>query len=197
MRSRWRTLFLTQRLFQSIATAGRISRKTPRTSSNRSGRLASLRGCDCSNLACPQQLRLLERRLKRRRCGQRQHRWHWGHDWHAAPTCTLTVLRYQTPMPSVHPTEKFRTAGQSFGGEMPALKAARTAFNFPCVNGVAAITSTRRLRSISPGSLLPRRFCSAITADSNRSSSWSSRCLTAFGKSAGRMWREGNSLGGG
>ncbi len=35
----------------TIATAGRISRKAG-TSSSRSGRLASLRGCDCSNPAC-------------------------------------------------------------------------------------------------------------------------------------------------
>ena len=81
-------------------------------------------------------------------------------------------------------------------GVMPALKAARTAFNFPCVKGTAATTSTRCLREISAGDLLPRRFCSAITADSNRSSSWSLRYLIAFGKSAGRTWREGIALGG-
>ena len=81
-------------------------------------------------------------------------------------------------------------------GLMPALKAARTAFNFPCVKR-AATTSTHCLRDISTASLLPRRFCSPITADNNRSSSWSSRCLTAFGKSAGRTWREGSSLGDG
>ena len=46
------------------------------------------------------------------------------------------------------------------------------------------------------GELLARRFCSAMTADSNCSSSWSSSCLTAFGKSAGRTWREGTSLRG-
>jgi len=70
-------------------------------------------------------------------------------------------------------------------GVTPALKAARTAFNFPCVKGTAAATSTRCLREISVESFLPRRFCSAMTADSNCSSSWSSSCLTAFGKSAG------------
>ena len=76
---------------------------------------------------------------------------------------------------------------------MPALKAARTAFNFHCVNG--RTTSTRRDSEILGASLLPRRFCSAMTADSNWSSSWSLRCLTAFGKSAGRMWRDGFALG--
>ena len=50
---------------------------------------------------------------------------------------------------------------------------------------------TRRLREISEGSFLPRRLCSAITADSNCSSSRSSRCLTVFGKSVGRTWRDG------
>jgi len=34
-------------------------------------------------------------------------------DRHAATTCTLTVSRYKTPTPCVHPTEKFRTAEQS------------------------------------------------------------------------------------
>src|SRR5262249_2315305 len=78
-------------------------------------------------------------------------------------------------------------------GVMPALKAARTAFNFPCVNG--RTTSTRRGSEILGARLLPRRFCSAMTAASNWSSSWSSRCLTAFGKSLGRMWRDGFALG--
>src|SRR5437762_8552808 len=67
-------------------------------------------------------------------------------------------------------------------GVMPALKAARTAFNLPCVKGTAATTLTRCLREILAGDLLPRRFCSAITADNNWSSSWSLRCLIAFGK---------------
>src|SRR6516162_4995393 len=79
-------------------------------------------------------------------------------------------------------------------GVTPALKAARTAFNFACVKGTATTTSTRRLREISAGSFLPRRFCSAITADVNWSSSWSSRSLTAFGKSVGRTWCEGIAL---
>src|SRR5690242_21288578 len=53
----------------------------------------------------------------------------------------------------------------------PALKAARTAFNFPCVKGTAAGASTRRARGeIAAGSFLPRRFCSPITVDSNWSS---------------------------
>ena len=77
----------------------------------------------------------------------------------------------------------------------PDLKAARTAFNFPCVNGAAATTSTRRGWEILGASFLPRRSCSAMTADSNWSSSWSSSCLTAFGKSAGRTWPDGIALG--
>jgi hypothetical protein len=52
-------------------------------------------------------------------------------------------------------------------GVMPALKAARTAFNFPCVKGTAAGTSSRCVLRFLAGSFLPRRFCSAITADSN------------------------------
>ena len=52
-------------------------------------------------------------------------------------------------------------------GVTPALKAARTAFNFPCVKETAAGTSTRRVRGFLARSFLPRRFCSAITADSN------------------------------
>jgi CobQ/CobB/MinD/ParA nucleotide binding domain len=80
-------------------------------------------------------------------------------------------------------------------GVTPALKAARTAFNFPCVKGTAATASTPSLRETA-ASCFPRRFCSAMTADSNWSSSWSLSCLTAFGKSAGRTWREGIALGG-
>ena len=80
-------------------------------------------------------------------------------------------------------------------GVTPALKAARTAFNFPCVKGTAATASTPSLRETA-ASCFPRRFCSTMTADSNWSSSWSLSCLTAFGKSAGRMWREGIAPGG-
>jgi hypothetical protein len=74
-------------------------------------------------------------------------------------------------------------------GVTPALKAARTAFNFPCVKGTAAATSTPCLLETGV-SFLPRRFRSVMAADSNWSSSWSLRCLIAFGKSAGRIWRE-------
>ena len=80
-------------------------------------------------------------------------------------------------------------------GVTPALKAARTAFNFPCVKGTAVGTSTRRVREISAGGSLPRRLCSATTADSNWPSSWSLRCLTAFDKFVGRTWREGIAFG--
>ena len=72
-------------------------------------------------------------------------------------------------------------------GVMPALKAARTAFSFPDVNGTA-ITSARRLGGLSPdtGSFLPRRFRSASTAASNRSSSSSSMCLSDMGRFLGK-----------
>jgi ferredoxin len=80
-------------------------------------------------------------------------------------------------------------------GVTPALKAARTAFNFPCVKGTAATASMPSLRETA-ASCFPRRFCSTMTVDSNWSSSRSLSCLTAFGKSAGRTWREGIALGG-
>src|SRR5271165_829579 len=75
-------------------------------------------------------------------------------------------------------------------GETPALKAARTAFNFPCVKG-RATASTRRLREISfdTGGFLPRRCCSASATESNRSRSWSSSRLIALGRSLGRTNR--------
>jgi len=75
-------------------------------------------------------------------------------------------------------------------GVMPALKAARTAFNFPCVKGTA-ITSIHRLGKPSSefGRFLPRRFCSASTAENNWSSSLSSSCLIAFVRSLGRTYR--------
>ena len=75
-------------------------------------------------------------------------------------------------------------------GEMPALKAARTAFNFPCVKGTA-MASTLRLREFSAGTggFLPRRCCSASAAESNRSRSWSSSRLIALGRSFGRTRR--------
>jgi hypothetical protein len=107
---------------------------------------------------------------------------------------SITVSVFQTPMPCAHPTVKFRIVA-ILDGVTPALKAARTAFNFPCVKGTAATASTPSLRETA-ASCFPRRFCSAMTADSNWSSSWSLSCLTAFGKSAGRTWREGIALGG-
>ena len=58
-------------------------------------------------------------------------------------------------------------------GVTPPLKAARTTFNVPCVKGMGATTATRCLREISTERFLPRRFCSATTADNNWSSSWS------------------------
>ena len=68
-------------------------------------------------------------------------------------------------------------------GVMPALKAARTAFNFPCVKGTAP------LRSVWVGWFLPRLLCSASTAENNWSSSLSSRCLIAFVRSLGKTCR--------
>jgi len=57
-------------------------------------------------------------------------------------------------------------------GVIPALKAARTAFNFPWAKETS-ISSTLFLheRSYEAASFLPRRFCSASTAASNRSNS--------------------------
>ena len=74
-----------------------------------------------------------------------------------------------------------------FDGVTPALKAARTAFSLPGVNEAAA-SSTRRLKDVSSwiGGFLPRHISSANDAAANRSSSWSSRCLIAAGKSLGR-----------
>jgi hypothetical protein len=71
---------------------------------------------------------------------------------------------------------------------MPALKAARTAFNFPCVKR-AATASTRLFFTSETEDLLPRRCCSASAAESNRSRSWSSSRLIAPGRSFGRTSR--------
>jgi hypothetical protein len=74
-------------------------------------------------------------------------------------------------------------------GEMPALKAARTAFSFPDVKAVETSTCCR-LRGLSPdGTFLPRRFCSASMAESNRSRSRSSSRLIALVKSFGKICR--------
>jgi len=82
-------------------------------------------------------------------------------------------------------------------GVIPALKAARTALNFPLVNG-SGISSTRRIRGLSPkaGGFLPRRCCSAEAAASNWSSSASVSRLMAFGRSLGRTWRAAAFLAG-
>ena len=73
-------------------------------------------------------------------------------------------------------------------GVIPALKAARTAFSFPDVKATGT-NSTCRLRGLLPdaGTFSPRRFCSASTAESNRSRSRSSSRLTVLAKSLGRM----------
>ena len=75
-------------------------------------------------------------------------------------------------------------------GVIPALKAARTAFNLPLVNK-SGTSSTRRLRGLSSnaGGFLPRRRCSAVAAVINWSSSASVSLLIAFGRSLGRTRR--------
>ena len=75
-------------------------------------------------------------------------------------------------------------------GVIPALKAARTAFSFPDVKATGT-DSACRLRGLLPdaGTFLPRRFCSAITTENNRSRSRSSSRLIALAKSRGRICR--------
>jgi hypothetical protein len=75
-------------------------------------------------------------------------------------------------------------------GVIPALNAARTAFNFPLVNE-SGTSSNRRLRKLSSkaGGFLPRRCCSAKAAATNWSSSASVSRLIAFGRSLGRTCR--------
>jgi hypothetical protein len=74
-------------------------------------------------------------------------------------------------------------------GVMPALKVARTAFSFPDVKTVGT-SSCCRLRGLLPdGTFLPRRFCSASMAESNRSRSRSSSRLIALAKSLGKISR--------
>jgi hypothetical protein len=76
------------------------------------------------------------------------------------------------------------------GGETPALKAARTAFNFPCARG-RATASTRPFFDVcsDTGGFLPRPCCSASAAASNRSRSWSSSRFIALDRSLGRTSR--------
>jgi len=77
-----------------------------------------------------------------------------------------------------------------FEGLTPALKAARTALNFPGVNETDAASTGRLLGVFAcEGGFLPRRCCSAVTTVSNCSSSWSLRCLIAAGKSLGKTCR--------
>ena len=77
-----------------------------------------------------------------------------------------------------------------FEGLTPALKAARTALNFPGVNETGPASTGRLLGVFAcEGGFLPRRCCSAITATCICSSSWSLRCLIAAGKSLGKTCR--------
>ena len=82
-------------------------------------------------------------------------------------------------------------------GVIPALKAARTAFNFPLVSG-SETSSTRRLRGLSSkaGGFLPRRCCSAEATATNWSSSASVSRFIAFGRSLGRTCRTAAVLAG-
>jgi hypothetical protein len=99
--------------------------------------------------------------------------------------------------PEATPASAFRTSDCEIpncrairDGVTPALKAARTAFNFPLVNG-SGTCSTRRLRGLSSksGGFLPRRCCSAEATATNWSSSASVSRFIAFGRSLGRMCR--------
>ena len=76
-----------------------------------------------------------------------------------------------------------------FAGVTPALKAARTAFCLPIVK-VTAGNSVRLLSVFDGSGFLPRRCCSAVTAASSWSSSWSLRCWIAAGRSLRRMCRD-------
>jgi hypothetical protein len=98
---------------------------------------------------------------------------------------------------------------------LPALNAARTAFNLPCVKGTSAMSTFRRFfiggdsmfvklgrtskrrRGLcepvsTPGGILPRRFISSSIAACIKSYSPSVRCFTALGRSLGRT--EGQAL---
>jgi hypothetical protein len=72
---------------------------------------------------------------------------------------------------------------------MPALKAARTAFIFEGVKVTATVSTRSLFERLFVTQALPRRFCSATAAISNRSSSWSSSCLIALAKFVGRTYR--------
>ena len=103
--------------------------------------------------------------------------------------------------PEATPASAFRTSDCEIpncrairDGVTPTLKAARTAFNFPLVNG-SGTCSTRRLRGLSSksGGFLPRRCCSAEATATNWSSSASVSRFIAFGRSLGRTWRTAGS----
>src|SRR6516162_2968370 len=84
----------------------------------------------------------------------------------------FSFLAYYPPTPSGHRIEEIPNCRAIREGVTPALKAARTAFNMPCVKGTeTASTFLSREISSEAGSFLPRRFRSESTAASNRSSS--------------------------
>jgi hypothetical protein len=99
-------------------------------------------------------------------------------------------------------------------GVTPALKAARTAFNFPCVKGTSVISTclrffvggdctfiklgrmSNRWREVcksasTPWGVLPRRFSSSRVVACRKSNSPSLRCLMALGRFLGRTCRGG------
>jgi len=77
-------------------------------------------------------------------------------------------------------------------GVIPALKATRTALSFPDVKAMGT-GSACRLRGLlcDTATFLPRRFCPASTAESNRSRSRSLSRLIALAKSLGRICGNG------
>jgi hypothetical protein len=102
-----------------------------------------------------------------------------GYRFAASDANALRTSAWETP-----------NARAIWDGLTPALKAARTAFAFPAVKEDAAVL-TGPLCELAFGSpeVLPRRFCSVSTAESNLSKSRSSSCLIALGKSPGRICR--------
>jgi hypothetical protein len=75
-------------------------------------------------------------------------------------------------------------------GVTPALKAARTAFNFPCGNGGESPSAFRCRRPFSGTEGFFRRARSSSATETNLSSCSSSRCLIAASRSLGKIYRE-------
>jgi len=77
----------------------------------------------------------------------------WVIHWHAAPDMYAHRLAISANALRTSDGE-IPNCRAILDGVMPALKAARTAFSFPWVNGAAATTSTRRVPGIFSGKLL-------------------------------------------